>query len=168
MIGSMFEQQLARRDQVTAAERLVATLEGDIASLDSQRADQAANVLDLRAQISQLRAQAAEDISTQLLVTSGELLAAEESLNAAQDVLDRSVIFAPVDGEVLNLAVSTIGGVVRSGETIMEIVPQISTVTASVQISPADRSAINEGQIVRTQFSSYKGCQARRLPALVR
>jgi len=163
VIGSMFEHQLARRDQVTSSERLVATLEGDIASLESQRADQAANILDLKAQIAQTRARVAQEIATDLLETSGQLLAAEENLNAAQDVLDRSIIFAPVDGEVLNLAVSTIGGVIRPGEVIMEIVPQISTVTASVQIAPADRSAINEGQIVRTQFSSYRGWQAPRL-----
>jgi len=90
-------------------------------------------------------------------------LAAQERLNAAQDILDRSVIFAPVSGEVLNMAFSTIGGVVRSGETLMEIVPSIGEVTASVQIAATDRSSIFEGQLVRTQFSSYKGWQAPRL-----
>jgi HlyD family type I secretion membrane fusion protein len=163
VVSSMFAQQLARRDQVTSSERLVATLEGDIARLESERADQAANVLDLEAQIAQSRARTGQTNATELLRASGELLTAEERLNAAQDILNRSVIIAPVDGEVLNLSFSTIGGVVRSGETIMEIVPQIATVTASVQITPADRAAINEGQIVRTQFSSYRGWQAPRL-----
>ena len=163
VIQDMFAQQLARRDQVTSSERLVATLEGDIARLQSQGEDAKASELDFQAQIKQLRARYAQDNAANLLSTSAELLAVEERLNAAQDILDRSVITAPVSGEVLNMAFSTIGGVVRSGETLMEIVPDIGEVTASVQISAADRSSVAEGQIVRTQFSSYRGWQAPRL-----
>jgi HlyD family type I secretion membrane fusion protein len=163
VIQDMFAQQLARRDQVTSSERLVATLEGDIARLQSQGDDAKASELDFQAQIKQLRARYAQDNAANLLSTSAELLAVEERLNAAQDILDRSVIIAPVSGEVLNMAFSTIGGVVRSGETLMEIVPDIGEVTASVQISAADRSSVAEGQIVRTQFSSYRGWQAPRL-----
>jgi len=163
VIQDMFSQQLARRDQVTSSERLVATLEGDIARLQSQGDDAKASELDFTAQITQTRARIAQENAASLLSTSAELLAAEERLNAAQDVLDRSVIFAPVSGEVLNMAFSTIGGVVRSGETLMEIVPKIGEVTASVQIAAGDRSSISEGQLVRTQFSSYRGWQAPRL-----
>jgi len=163
VVLDMFEQQLARRDQVTALERLVATLEGDIARLESDRENARAAELDNAAQITQTRARASQDIAATLLETSAELLASEESLNNAQDILDRSVITAPVSGEVLNMSFSTIGGVVRSGETMMEIVPAIDEVTASVQIAASDRAAIAEGQIVRTQFSSYKGWQAPSL-----
>jgi HlyD family type I secretion membrane fusion protein len=163
VISSMFRQQLARRDQVTSAERLVATLEGDIAALTGQRDDARASEADLVAQIAQTRASTARETATSLLETSADLLAAQDRLNQAQDVLDRSVIIAPVSGEVLNMSFSTIGGVVGSGETLMEIVPDIGEVTASVQISATDRSAISEGQNVRTQFSSYKGWQAPRL-----
>jgi len=163
VMQDMFSQQLARRDQVTSSERLVATLEGDIARLQSQGDDAKASELDFQAQITQLRARSAQENAANLLSTSAELLAAQERLNAAQDILDRSVIFAPVSGEVLNMAFSTIGGVVRSGETLMEIVPSIGEVTASVQIAATDRSSIFEGQLVRTQFSSYKGWQAPRL-----
>jgi len=163
VIQDMFSQQLARRDQVTSSERLVATLEGDIARLRSQSDDAKASELDFKAQVSQTRARAAQENAASLLSTSAELLAAEERLNAAQDVLDRAVISAPVSGKVLNMAFSTIGGVVRSGETLMEIVPKIDEVTAAVQIAATDRSSIFEGQLVRTQFSSYKGWQAPRL-----
>lgn len=163
VISSMFEEQLARRDQVTSLERLVATLEGDIARLESERENAKASELDHGAQIAQTRARAAQENASTLLITSGELLASEEALNAAQDVLDRSVIIAPVSGEVLNMEFSTIGGVVRSGETLMEIVPAINRVTASIQIAAGDRAAIFEGQLVRTQFSSYKGWQAPSL-----
>ena len=159
----MVAQQLARREQLTGAERLVAQLQGDIAALRSEADDARTREADLRAQIGQVRASAARDIATDLLETSAELLAAEERLNAAQDVLDRAVITAPVSGEVLNMTASTIGGVIAPGEAMMEIVPPIAEVTASVKIAAPDRSAVFEGQRVRTQFTSYRGWQAPRL-----
>jgi len=163
VIQDMFSQQLARIDQVTTTERLVATLEGDIASLKSERQDALASELDFTAQISQVEARINQETAASLLQSNAELLVVEERLNTAQDVLDRAVIVAPVSGEVLNMAFATLGGVVRPGETIMEIVPSIGEVTASIQIAPADRSSVFEGQIVRTQFSSYRGWQAPRL-----
>ncbi|MEO1406027.1 MAG: HlyD family efflux transporter periplasmic adaptor subunit [Pseudomonadota bacterium] len=57
---------------------------------------------------------------------------------------------------MLNLAFSTEGGVVRPGEAILEIVPEIEAVTASVRIRPNDRASVFEGQTVRTQISAYK------------
>jgi len=69
VISSMFQQQLARRDQVTSAERLVATLEGDIAALTGQRDDARASEADLVAQIAQTRALTARETATSLLET---------------------------------------------------------------------------------------------------
>ena len=163
VIRDMLAQQLARRDQLTSAERTVADLEGDIASLQAQSDDAATSIADLSAQIAQARAGSARDVATELLEASANLLAAEERLNAAQDVLERAVITAPVSGEVLNMDISTLGGVIAPGQTLMEIVPEIAQVTASVQVAATDRSSVFEGQNVRTQFSGYRGWQAPRL-----
>jgi len=163
VIREVFAQKLARKDRVTSAERLVANLEGDIARLRSDRDDAQAVILDNRAQISQAKARAAREIAEDLLDTNANLLAAEEQLNAAQDILNRSDIIAPVTGEVLNMSFATIGAVVRPADVIMEIVPDIGEVTAAVQIAAVDRSNVQEGQLARTQFTSYKGWQAPRL-----
>lgn len=159
----LLEQQLARKDQVTGAQRLVANLEADIARLRSEQNDATSTASELDAQISQADAQFLEENGSSLVEASAALLSAEERLSAAQDVLNRSVILAPVSGEVLNMQLSTVGGVVQPGQTLMEIVPTISEVTASVRLRPSDRSAVAKGQIVRTQFSSYRGWQAPRL-----
>ena len=160
---AMFEQQLARRDEVTSSQRLVANLDAEIARLASDRDEASSTIADLNAQIEQADARFSQENGAALLEASAELLAAEERLSAAQDVLDRSVIVAPVSGEILNMKLATVGGVIQSGETVMEIVPSINEVTASVRLRPSDRSAVFEGQIVRTQFSSYRGWQAPRL-----
>lgn len=159
----MFSEQLVRLDQVTAAEREAARLEAEVARLASDQEAAAAEQADLTAQIAQTRARFSQNVAETLLQTRGEFLAAEERLRAAQDVLDRSVIKAPVSGDILNLNFATIGGVVRPGETLMEIIPDAGGVTATVRIRPTDRASVFEGQTVRTQLSAYRSWAAPRL-----
>ncbi len=167
VMRTMFAEQLARRDQVTGAERQLAALEGEIAQLGADREASAARMRDFDAQIHQKKATFSQDIAAKILETRTALLSTEERLGAAQDVLDRAVIVAPVAGEVLNLQFATVGGVVQPGETIMEIIPDVVDVTASVQIRPADRASVFEGQMVRTQISAYRGWQTPRLEGVV-
>ena len=163
VIRSMVAEQLARRDQLTEVERLVASLEGELSRLRGEMAKAQSDRRDFASQIEQARARTLQRWATELSTASAKLLNAKEVLEVTQDVLDRSVIVSPVSGEVLNLATSTVGGVVRSGDTLMEIVPQLAAVIAAVQIMPADRSSVYDGLTVRTQLSSWKGWQVPRL-----
>ncbi len=163
LISTMVEQQLVRRDRLTNLEREAAELEGDIARLESEKEQAQAEARDLDVQIQQRRAQAAQDVAAERREVNARLLAAEESLSAAQDVLNRAVIVAPVAGEVLNLAFATRGGVVRPGEPILELVPETGSVTASVRIRPVDRASVFEGQTVRTQVSAYRSWRSPSL-----
>lgn len=163
----MFSEQLVRLDQVTAAEREAVRLEAEVARLASEQEAAAAEEADLTAQIAQTKARFSQKVAETLLQTRGEFLAAEERLRAAQDVLDRSVIKAPVSGDILNLNFATIGGVVRPGETLMEIIPDAGGVTATVRIRPTDRASVYEGQTVRTQLSAYRSWAAPRLAGAV-
>lgn len=156
VVSSMFAQQLVRRDRLTDLERRLATQQGEIARLQSEKIGAEALDKDLQVQMAQIKAQFDEKVSSDLRASYAELLAAEESLSAAQDILNRSVIIAPVAGEVLNLAFSTRGGVVRPGEVILEIVPDTESVTASIRVRPIDRESIYKGQTVRAQVAAYK------------
>lgn len=167
LFEDLFEQQLARRDQVIALERRVSDFEGTIARLDSEKAVAEAEARSLHTQIEQVRAQFGESVSTELRDTTARLQAAEESLSAAQDVLNRAIIKAPVAGEVLNLSSNTKGGVVTPGDTILEIVPTGDSIIASVQIKPTDRAQVFEGLNVRTQVSAYRSWKSPSLDGTI-
>ncbi|MEM6909840.1 MAG: HlyD family type I secretion periplasmic adaptor subunit [Pseudomonadota bacterium] len=165
---SLLERKMVRRDRVTDLEREVANLTGQIARLSAERDTARSSAADARQQAEQLRAERREKASVELRDARADRLAALESLNTAQDVLDRAVIVAPKGGEVLNLAFTTPGAVVPSGENIMEIVPKNNAVVASVRIRPVDRASLFEGQEVRTQLAAYRGWEAPRLVGVVR
>ena len=166
-LTDLLAQQLSRRDRVSSAQRQVAGLEADIARLDSERVNALSDQRDLEAQITAAQARVDQEVSASLLQTRAELLAAAERLSAAQDILNRSIIRAPVAGEVLNMQFATVGGVVRPGETILEIIPELTEVIAAVKINPIDRDTVFEGLKVRTQVSAYKGWRAPRFAGTV-
>lgn len=167
VVRDMASQQLARRDQVSALERGSSGLEGEVARLASESREAGAQASDMAAQAQQIRAQFARQTALELVEARNELSAIEEQLSAAQDVLDRSIIRAPMAGVVLNLGFNTRNGVVRPGEPIMEIVPIDKSITASVRVRPSDRASIRQGQQVKTQVLAYRSWLIPRLAGTV-
>ncbi|MEO1074330.1 MAG: HlyD family type I secretion periplasmic adaptor subunit [Pseudomonadota bacterium] len=167
MNTALLEQQMVRRDRVSGLQREVAKLQADITRLTSERDEASALASDAERQIEQLYANLRQTASADLRDASAERLAASESLNAAQDILDRAVIVAPVSGEVLNLEFTTPGSVVTSAQTIMEIVPKEQQVVASIKIRPTDRATVFEGQSVRTQISAYRSWKTPKLEGVL-
>jgi HlyD family type I secretion membrane fusion protein len=160
-------RQMARVDEERAMEREVATLQVEISRLRTD-AQTAANLeLDLEGQIAQAQTTFSRQVSAEQLQVRTDLQQAEERLNSAQDVLNRSVVVAPQAGEVLNLRFSTRGGVVRPGEAILEIVPEVGEITASVRIRPTERAAVYQGQAVRTRVTAFKSWLTPQLDAEV-
>ncbi|MEL6693670.1 MAG: HlyD family type I secretion periplasmic adaptor subunit [Pseudomonadota bacterium] len=167
LFENLFDQQLARKDQVIALERRLTDFESTIARLESEKAIAEAEARSLSTQVAQVEAQFSEAVSTELRDTTARLQAAEEALSAAQDVLNRAIIKAPVGGEVLNLSSNTKGGVVAPGDTILEIVPSGDSIVASVQIKPTDRAQVFEGLNVRTQVSAYRSWKSPSLEGTI-
>jgi adhesin transport system membrane fusion protein len=78
-----------------------------------------------------------------------------ELLNKATDQERRTVIRAPIDGVVKNLRYHTIGGVVRPGEPIMEIVPLNEKLVVEARLSPVDVGYVRAGQPAMVKVTTY-------------
>jgi adhesin transport system membrane fusion protein len=78
-----------------------------------------------------------------------------ETLSEASDRVKRTEIRSPIDGIVKNLRFNTIGGVVRPGEAIMEIVPIGDKLVIQARLSPVDRGYVQEGQKAIVKISTY-------------
>ncbi|MBT4890278.1 MAG: HlyD family efflux transporter periplasmic adaptor subunit, partial [Rhodospirillales bacterium] len=64
-------------------------------------------------------------------------------------------IKSPIDGVVKNLIYNTIGGVIRSGDTIMEIVPTGDLLVIEARLNPTDRWYVEIGQEALVKISTY-------------
>lgn len=153
----------ATRNRVLALEREVARLEGERGELLSSlaRAQQAIGEAEL--QILQLTRSFREEVAKSLQEVQNQLHEMNEKLIANEDVVRRLDIRAPVDGIVVGMAVTTVGGVIGSGRTIMQIVPGQDTLVVEARVQPVDVENVRPGQSAIINFPAFA---QRTLPNL--
>lgn len=78
-----------------------------------------------------------------------------ESLLKATDQARRTEIISPIDGVVKSLRYNTIGGVVKPGESIMEIVPTSEKLVIEAKLDPRDIGYVRVGQEAMVKISTY-------------
>ena len=78
-----------------------------------------------------------------------------QELRGAEDRLDRTVITSPMRGIVNNLGVTTIGGVIRPGEEIFQIIPLDDELFVEAEVSPSNIANVIPGQAATIKLSAY-------------
>lgn len=78
-----------------------------------------------------------------------------------------TLLKAPVNGVVQQLAVHSVGGVVTSAQPLMVVVPDSDEVTALVQIANLDIGFVNHGQSAEVKFETFPYTQYGTVPATV-
>lgn len=84
-----------------------------------------------------------------------EIAQNSEDIIKLQNKVERLQIRSPVYGLVKGLKINTIGGVIRPGETLMEIVPLDKSLVVEARILPQDIGHVQVGQPVWVKISSY-------------
>nr|WP_244474871.1 HlyD family type I secretion periplasmic adaptor subunit [Methylobacterium sp. Leaf99] len=158
------EKNLIPVSRLLVMERERTRLEGVIGRsvADTAKAENGINETGL--QITQLRQKLQEDIAGQLLEARQRSAELREKFAVAQDVLRRLEVRAPRSGVVQSLKVYTIGQVVRSGEALMEIVPDDDKLVVHVQFAPNDLETVHAGMPAEIKFPSF---HSRRIPTIL-
>lgn len=87
--------------------------------------------------------------------TLKELASLRQTVKAAQDQLSRTVLVSPMRGIVNTLKVTTIGGVVRPGEEILQIIPLDEELFVEARVRPEDIANVKTGQQATIKLSAY-------------
>ncbi len=74
---------------------------------------------------------------------------------AFNDQVNRTMVKSPVDGIVQKLFVNTIGGVVKPGADLVEIVPTNKKLYLEIKIKPRDIAFIHPGAEAMVKISAY-------------
>jgi HlyD family secretion protein len=107
-------------------------------------------------QIADLQNKQVDDIMHDLRSTQDDLFDLREKVVAARDVLERTVIVAPMGGVVVNRRVHTIGGVVNPGDALLEIVPQKEELIIEAHVRMDDIDRVRPGLPVQVRLTAYK------------
>nr|WP_245781234.1 HlyD family type I secretion periplasmic adaptor subunit [Celeribacter neptunius] len=87
--------------------------------------------------------------------TLKEIASVKQALTLARDQLDRTVITAPMRGIVNNLTVTTIGGVIRPGDELVQIIPVDEELFIEARVRPEDIAHVEPGQEATIKLSAY-------------
>jgi membrane fusion protein, type I secretion system len=138
------------------------TLQRESARIDGERGQIVSSIAETKSKIGETQLQmvrADQDFRTDVVKELGEAQGKEAELVersiAARDLLDRIEIHAPVSGIVHQLAAHTIGGVIRAGDTIMEIVPDTEDLQIEARLQPKDIDQVRAGQPAFVRFSAF-------------
>lgn len=91
----------------------------------------------------------------ELSETMAELERLDAGFVPLEDQVARAQITSPVNGIVKQLFVNTVGGVIRPGMDIAEIVPSDTGLLVETKVKPSDIAFIHPGQKAIVKFTAY-------------
>ncbi len=155
MSEDLVKDGLTSRLEHNQAQSQVEALIGEVASLreGSPRARDALS--EARERVKELRLKFSREAREQLGETEQGIARTQETLNTASDQQMRSTIKSPITGIVKNMRYHTIGGVVRPGEAVMDIVPSDDALVVEARLNPVDRGFVHAGQKTTVKIDTF-------------
>jgi HlyD family type I secretion membrane fusion protein len=137
---------LIKKSELLALQRAEAGLAGEVGRLGGDVGDARDRIARTREEIAGLRATAVKEAVEQMHQIGADLADVRERIRAAQGVLTRMEIKAPVQGVVVKLRYHTSGGVVEAGKAVLEIVPLPDDLVIEVRVRAQDIDHVAVGQ----------------------
>lgn len=110
---------------------------------------------DAKNKLSEARTTTEMERATDYAKTESDLAGLRQKLKLAQDQLSRTVLVAPMKGVVNKLSITTIGGVVKPGEEILQIIPLDDALFIEARVKPRDIASVREGLDATVKLSAY-------------
>ena len=133
----------------------VRSVAGDIETLQSSLPRLHAAVDEAHQRAAETEDRFRREAREQLADVGQKIAQIREQLAIVSEKGARLEIKSPIDGIVKKLRYTTIGGVVKPGEPIMEIVPTSERLVIEAKLKPIDRGFVEEGQPARVKISTY-------------
>lgn len=112
-------------------------------------------IAEAQARIAELRKTAIAQAQMELAAKTAEMTAVKQTLGALEDRADRTDIKSPVKGIVKDFKINTVGGVVRPGDPILEVVPIDEQLVVEARIKPQDIARLSPNMQAMVKFTAY-------------
>jgi HlyD family secretion protein len=154
-VQDLYDKRLVPLARLTALQRESARIDGERGQLMSAIAETKSKIGEAQLQMLRLDQDFRTDVVKELGENRGKEAELVERGIAARDLLDRIEIHAPTAGIINQLSVHTVGGVVRAGDTVMEVVPDSDDLQIEARMQPNDIDQVRSGQKAFVRFSAF-------------
>ncbi len=151
----LLEEGFADKIRLRELERNHSVLKGEGAELVATISSTEMQIGETQLQILQTNNEFQSEVVNQLGEVQTSLKDARERTTALHDVVNRTVVRAPVSGVVNSMQYHTIGAVIGPGNPIADIVPQSDELVVEARVSPMDIDRVTIGQEATIRFSAF-------------
>tara|TARA_E500000331_G_scaffold354496_1_gene407624 strand:+ start:2676 stop:3950 length:1275 start_codon:yes stop_codon:yes gene_type:complete len=109
-----------------------------------------------------------EEVNKELEEANTNLDELNQRLNKFDDSLERTTLRSPVTGIIKTVYFSTAGGVIKPGETIIDIVPGQDSLVIEAKLPTQDIGYVQAGQEAFIQLASADAMKFDKLPGKVK
>lgn len=163
----LHKERYLDKTQILGLERDLAGHQGTRGKLRQQIAELKQRTAELNLRITELKGRFVEEATKNLGDIENRLLQARERLRPLEDAAQRLQIKAPVGGRVVDLKVHSKGSVVRSGETLMDIVPHDNPLIVETQVPINKITEVYMGQKAMVQLDAFDTRMVPQMPGRV-
>lgn len=163
VVDDLYKKGYTTRSRVFSLNRDISQLSGSVERTTAMIARSRSSLMESELKLLQAKNQIKSTVQSELREVQARIPNLREQYRAAEQAYERMTIRAPVDGFVLAPRLTTIGSVVRPGETILEIVPRDDRLMVEVQIRPSDVDSVHVGLPTEVRFT---GLSQKQLPML--
>jgi membrane fusion protein, adhesin transport system len=155
MIGPLVERGIEPQ-----LSKVQADAQAEIARTDMQAAAETVGrarqgLAEARSQLAQQTEEWRSQSGTELATARGEYNARRSALPALTDRAQRTVLRAPLAGQINRVLITTRGGTIRPGEPVVEIVPSNENLLIEAQVRPSDIAFVRIGQPAHVSITAY-------------
>lgn len=143
------------QQRVRELERSLSDVDGSLTDLEANRERLRNSIAEQGTRRQQRLEDFQRDVMLQLAEVQKEVEASEKRLKASKAELSRIEIKAPVAGQVVGLAIQTVGGVVSGSQKLLEIVPKEEDLLVEAKVPPNFIDRVKGGQHVDVRFTTF-------------
>jgi len=108
-----------------------------------------------KARITAAEAEFINESQNEMVTVLAETERLKKILTAEADRVNRTEVRSPIDGTVNHISVNTVGGVVKPGENLVQLIPNTDQALIEAKARPQDRGYLHPGLISEIRVSAY-------------
>lgn len=112
-------------------------------------------LVDVRSQITNKRNKYLQDCQAELVKAEEDLAGIQQIVTQRKEQLSFTEVLSPMDGIVRNVRLTTLGGVAKPGEEIMQIVPADDDLIIEAKVKPAEIAFVKPGLRATIKLDAY-------------
>ena len=155
MSADLLEAGLTPKIEHKQIEAEVQQLEGELGSINASIPRSRSAVDEAKSRLREEEIKFRRQAQDELGKTEQNIARIDELLRKATEQGVRAEIKSSINGVVKNMIANTIGGVVKPGEPIMEIVPTGDKLVIESKLNPTDRGYVSVGQDALVKITTF-------------